>query len=57
MNAVELGDIPTVEFFKGLRNEEILTELSTALYRVHLNECRAENTNMNAKSKTSYNSS
>ena len=52
MNAVELSDIPTVEFFKGLRNDEILTELSTALYRVHLNECRIANSNTTTKTKT-----
>lgn len=28
MNAREVSDIPTVEFFKGLENDLILTELS-----------------------------
>lgn len=40
MSAKELSDIPAVDFFKGLQNEEILAELCTSLYRNHLNEIR-----------------
>jgi len=42
MNAKELSDISAVEFFKGLQNEEILSELCTSLFRNHLNEIRSK---------------